>query len=206
MYGSQSVQHDAFYFNFIGTPFQYSSGEETFLERFQKILLQKPLRSEDFLMPCVKKLWYPLGLWLGLDENQLISMKHSAQHSDLEILLKQVFEVFENCLLATINIDRFPEWQVINEGSRLFLKVLVKEGFAALMEKSDRLGSQNVDLYSKIAMENLLNRVQVVREHKLAMAFAKIGYKNLVEEIKGKHAVHMTISFSNNIVMLCSQQ
>ena len=154
-------------------------------DQWMSALLQRPLTCKDiFALGGDHNIWYPLGLWLGLEERRLQDMKACTQQlRKVEMVLTR----FENNLAESEfqQADKAQKW--INLAKNKWNKIVdgfFRKGYAYLMDNSEKLLSL-LQKQDEQAGSRLLHLLQLDREKKLISALLNLGYKDSIETVKG---------------------
>ena len=144
------------------------------------LMLSKPLTVEE-LCTIPDMFWYPLGLWLGLEERVL----RGHYYYDWECILlnfhkfklkKRVLDVFQHHLIESTKLSE------LTTGS-LYHQIL--ENSYMTMEKADEIVEQIEDS-NRESVRSCLQDMLLQREEKITSALVKMGLKETAEDKKGK--------------------
>ena len=142
------------------------------------LMLSKPLTVEE-LCTIPDRLWYPLGLWLGLEERVLPRHGYYDWESDsYDKLIKRVLDIFQDHLIESTKRSEQLEQR------RYSYRRLLKDSYMT-MEKADEIVEQ-VEDSNKESVRSCLHDMLLQREEKITSALVKMGLKETAENIKGK--------------------
>ena len=141
------------------------------------LMLSKPLTVEE-LCTIPDRFWYPLGLWLGLEEKELPRHGYyDLKSNSYDKLIKRVLDIFQHQLIKSTKLLKLltPE--------SLYQQIL-KDSYMT-MEKADEIAEQIEDS-SKESVRSCLQDMLLQREKEITSALVKTGLKEKAEDTKGQ--------------------
>ena len=143
------------------------------------LMLSKPLTVKE-LCTIPDRFWYPLRLWLGVEERVLPRHGYYDWKSNsYDKLIKRVLDIFQDHLIESTKLS---ELHVLAQG-RLYQQIL-KDSYMT-MEQAHEIVEQIEDP-NKESVRSCLHDMLLQREEKITSALVKIGLKETAENIKGQ--------------------
>ena len=140
---------------------------------------------EELSCTLPDRFWYPLGLWLGLEERVLRDQLYCLRW-ELEGILqpqfygsdskKSVLDTFQDCLIRQTALPK-----LITES---LYQQIIKDSYMT-MKKANEVVEQIEDS-NKESVRSCLHGMLIKREETITMALVKIGLEDTAEELKGQ--------------------
>ena len=140
---------------------------------------------EELSCTLPDRFWYPLGLWLGLEERVLRDQLYGLIQ-ELEGILqpqfygsdlkKSVLDTFQDCLIRQTEL---PE--LIPES---LYQQIIKDGYMTMKNGNEVV--EEIEDSNKESVRSCLQDMLLKREKIITSALVKIGLKDKAEELKGQ--------------------
>ena len=161
----------------------YAASEDDSISSMRAALSGEPTFEEVSVLP-VSEVWYQLGMWLGVKEQVLIEIKHSAQPNKTSCM-------FEEYLMSK---QIAKNEQSLSAKAKAVLERFFNENFPEQLANLPAMISTLDNFEQKIA-EELFHQVKKQRET-LVLGLVKVGLRDIAEGICNSKGSFQNCSFS----------